>query len=78
MKLIERIRNLHRFDQTFRFVGGLFIVIPAALGMGFLDETILRYPILVFGIVNIISAATGWCVVYHLLGVSSYDLPDKG
>ena len=46
MKPIERIRNLHRFDQTFRFVGGLFIVIPAALGLGFLDETILRYPIL--------------------------------
>jgi hypothetical protein len=78
MKSIEYVRNVSRLDRVLRLVAGLLMVMVTAPGVSFLEETILRYPIFVFGIVNIVTAAAGWCVVYHSFGISSCALPDEG
>lgn len=63
--------NLNRIDQIARaIVGGLCIY------LGFLEHSVITEPVLaiavgVFGIVNLIAAASRFCPVYHLAGFST-------
>jgi len=63
--------NLHTIDRFFRFFGGAVLTYATLPGSNIFDDQFFRYPVLLFGIVNIIVAIIGWCPVYSVLNISS-------
>lgn len=64
-------RNLSRLDQFLRVGVGLILVY-----IGFIDTTLIGDNYLailagVFGIVNVLAGAGGYCPLYKLVGIST-------
>ncbi|UTH48823.1 DUF2892 domain-containing protein [Loktanella salsilacus] len=76
MALIELNPNVGMFDRGVRLVSGICLMFVAAPGVDLLGESIFKYVIFLFGILNIATAFSGWCLVYHLVGISSHVTPE--
>ena len=68
--------NTSKFDRGVRFVIGIFLMIVAAPGVDLLGGSIFKVAIFLFGALNVVTTITGWCGVYHLVGISSAPASD--
>ncbi len=76
--MIGRLKlNLNNFDRIFRFIGGLILTYATAPGVDYFDDQFFKYPVLAFGVFNVIFALVGWCPVYTLIGISSKKQPQE-
>lgn len=63
--------NLHLLDRLFRGVIGILVCGFVLFDGGLIDEVLLKALLFIFGMLNLISLTTGWCPVYHVVGVST-------
>lgn len=68
-------RNMNRLDQLVRLVFGALLIYASVT---LVESVIVAIPIAVFGIVNLFSAAYGYCPVYSFLGITSLSDPTAG
>ena len=64
-------QNLNMFDRVIRGILGVITVYLGIFGSELIGEPIVQGILIVFGVVNIISLAFGWCIVYSLAGIST-------
>ena len=69
-------RNTNIIDRSVRLVIGVFLMIVAAPGVDLLGGSIFKLVIFLFGALNVATAFSGWCVVYHMAGISSNAAAD--
>ncbi len=64
-------KNLSILDRSIRGAIGVAITGFALFNGDILQEPILEILLGLFGLLNLISLATGWCPVYHLANIST-------
>lgn len=64
-------KNLSNLDRTVRGFIGVSLSVFVFWNGGLLEDQILQWLLGVFGALNLVSLATGWCPVYQLAGLSS-------
>lgn len=58
-------------DRLFRGAIGILICGFVLFDKDLIDEVLLEALLFVFGVLNLISLTTGWCPVYHVVGVNT-------
>ncbi|MCW4631072.1 MULTISPECIES: YgaP family membrane protein [Marinomonas] len=64
-------KNLHPLDRSIRGVIGILFTGIALFNGDLLNDPLLETLIGIFGSLNLISLAFGWCPVYHLANIST-------
>ena len=64
-------KNLHLIDRSLRGIIGVTVTAFALFNGDYLQEPVLEVLLGVFGALNLISLATGWCPIYHLANIST-------
>jgi len=64
-------KNLCPLDRTARGAIGLVLTIFGLFFGQTIGDPLLQALVVVFGLLNIISFASGWCVVYQLASIST-------
>lgn len=64
-------RNLNTLDRVTRGVVGVVTLYFGLFGTTFIGDPIVQTILVVFGLANIVSLFTGWCIVYHFVGIST-------
>ncbi|BFM49689.1 DUF2892 domain-containing protein [Marinomonas sp. THO17] len=64
-------KNLHAIDRSLRGFIGVTVTSFAAFNGDYLQEPVVEILLGVFGALNLISLATGWCPIYHLANIST-------
>ncbi len=69
-------RNLSSIDRMARgFIG---ITVCAFLFLGnYIEDPIIQWLLLIFGILNLVSLFTAWCPIYHIASLSTYKKNDE-
>ena len=62
-------RNMGKWDRLLRAIGGLALVTIGMLQLGG-AEAGLRTAVVVLGAASLLTAASGFCLLYRLLGIS--------
>lgn len=52
-------------------------MLVTAPGVDLLGGSIFKLAIFLFGALNVMTTLTGWCGVYHMVGISSAPVPDE-
>jgi len=70
-------KNLHSIDMSIRF-----IIAGVCIYFGFFDSSMIQEPVLaiavgVFGMLNLFTASTRFCLFYHLAGISTLPNSEK-
>ncbi|MBJ7549914.1 YgaP family membrane protein [Marinomonas ostreistagni] len=63
--------NLHPWDRILRGVIGVVVIAFGLFNGDFLEEPIIEILIIIFGVLNLVSLATGWCPVYSLANIDT-------
>lgn len=66
-------RNLSTLDRAIRGLVGISTLTLGALGGSIVNEPILQVFLIGFGLLNLLSLATGWCAVYQIANLSTYS-----
>lgn len=69
-------QNMHKLDSALRIVLGGVLVWVGFFDGTFIPSTWGSVAVGVFGVLNIFSAVTGFCPVYHVAGLSTK--PEEG
>lgn len=64
-------QNLHIWDRLARGLIGVFVISFALFNGDILQDIVIESLLVIFGILNLISLATGWCPVYSIAGIST-------
>jgi len=64
-------KNLGQTDRVFRAGLGLLAVYAGIFKAQIIGDPLLAVLVAAFGLVNVVSAAIGWCCVYQLAGIST-------
>lgn len=64
-------QNLHIWDRLARGLIGIFVISFALFNGDIVQDEIIDGFLILFGILNLISLATGWCPVYSIAGIST-------
>ncbi|CUB04706.1 YgaP family membrane protein [Marinomonas fungiae] len=64
-------KNLHIWDRLARGLIGIFVISFVLFNNGMIEDDIIAGLLIFFGVLNLISLATGWCPVYSIAGISS-------
>ncbi|MDG9667750.1 DUF2892 domain-containing protein [Hahella sp. CR1] len=73
MKALKK--NLSSLDRTLRGVIGVVVTGAGLFGGEYIGEPIVQAILIAFGVLNLISLATGWCVVYQIAHISTLKPP---
>lgn len=65
-------RNLNTLDRSIRGVVGIVTLLLGLVGSIYVSDPILRVFLIIFGLLNLISFAFGWCAVYQIANISTY------
>lgn len=65
-------RNLHLIDRAIRVPVSLICIYYGFVDMSAIGNTIIAVFVGVFGLVNLVAAATSHCPVYNMAGLSTY------
>ncbi|MAF14373.1 MAG: hypothetical protein CMG93_00065 [Marinomonas sp.] len=63
--------NLHPWDRALRGIIGVVVVAFALLNGDFLEEPVIEILLFIFGALNLVSLATGWCPVYSVAHIDT-------
>ncbi|WP_016957438.1 YgaP family membrane protein [Catenovulum agarivorans] len=69
MKLFDQ--NLSSFDRIMRGVIGVAILFLTLVYSDFIGDTLLQVLLIIFAALNLLSFASGFCVVYKIAGIST-------
>ncbi|WP_293265101.1 DUF2892 domain-containing protein [Neptunomonas sp.] len=64
-------KNLSTVDRTLRGLVGIICCYFGVFGGDLIGEPIVEGILLVFGLLNIISLLTGWCMVYQAANIDT-------
>lgn len=64
-------QNMHKLDCALRVILGGILVWIGFFDGNFITSTWVSTAVGLFGALNVVSAVTGYCPVYHLAGMSS-------
>ena len=64
-------KNLNALDRGIRGVLGVITIYFGLFGNELIGDLIVQSILVAFGIVNLISLASGWCIVYHFAGINT-------
>lgn len=70
-------KNLGQTDRVFRAGLGLLAIYAGLFQTQIIGDPLLAVLIAGFGVINVISAAIGWCCVYQLAGISTCKAAPK-
>lgn len=70
---VRKYRNAGKLDRSLRVIMGIVLIYFGFIDTGFISQALLAVLIGIFGIINILVAATGVCPVYTLAGISTCD-----
>lgn len=65
-------RNVGNLDRVIRMVLGIILLYLAFFQADILSSSTLYYFVVIFGIVNVVTAAFGMCPLYALAAISTY------
>jgi hypothetical protein len=68
-------KNLSPVDRCLRGVIGIAVTGFAFFNGDFISEPIIEVLLGTFGVLNLISLVTCWCVVYQVAGISTRATP---
>lgn len=74
MKLPKK--NLSTIDRTLRGIVGIVCCYFGFFGEDTIGEPIVQGILIIFGVLNIISLLTGWCMVYQAANIDTSRQPD--
>lgn len=70
---MKKYRNAGKLDRSLRVVMGAVLIYFGFIDASFISQSLLATLIGIFGVINILVAATGVCPVYTLAGISTCD-----
>lgn len=70
-------KNMGTIDRTLRIIIGSLFIYLGIFDTAIISNQIVHYFITVLGIVNITTAAIGFCPMYLLARISTYPNTDK-
>jgi len=65
-------RNLHNLDITVRILIGVALVYIGFIDTGLVSNSVVRWLLGIFGIINIVAASARFCPFYSLAGISTF------
>lgn len=69
-------KNLSTADRVIRGIVGIISSYFGIFGGEIIGEPILQGFLVIFGILNLISLLTGWCMVYQAANIDTSRQPD--
>lgn len=63
--------NLHILDRLARGAIGVSIIFFIMFNGDYLQDPIIEILLFVFGLLNLVSLATGWCPVYSIANINT-------
>ncbi|WP_296048349.1 DUF2892 domain-containing protein [uncultured Alteromonas sp.] len=63
--------NLNLLDRSLRGVIGICVTAFALFNGDLIGDVFIEVLLGIFGLLNLISLASGWCPVYHLAGINT-------
>jgi len=70
-------KNLHRIDQSIRFVVAFACIYFGFIEDGFIQDGFLAGAIGTFGVINLLAASMRFCPFYHLAGINTIGQPKE-
>lgn len=70
-------KNLCNLDRGLRGIIGICVTTYGVFFGAQIGDWILQTIVIIFGLLNLISLATGWCPVYQLAKIQTCSVTDK-
>lgn len=74
---MKNFRNLNMFDQVIRLLIAAVCIYFGFIDTSLVQENVLALGIGIFGVLNVIAGVIGFCPVYKLAGINTYQPEDK-
>lgn len=71
--IFKKYRNAGKFDRSLRVIMGIVLIYFGFVDTGFIGQPLLAVLIGIFGVINILTAATGVCPLYTVASISTCD-----
>lgn len=64
-------KNLCKIDKYIRGVIGIAITLSGVFFGNAIGDPLLQILVIIFGLLNLVSFVTSWCLVYHIASIST-------
>lgn len=71
--------NMCKLDRGLRITGSVFLIYIGFFNTGITANSVINILLGSFGLLNLVSAIAGFCLVYHLANLSTHsdNIPDQ-